>query len=471
MATFQEVLDAARGRWPALVTQFCGHELLRDAIDRGGRKHVDCPVHGSSARKPFRVFKDFTETGGVICSHCGPKHNGIRTIAWLTNRDEVEVRNMLADELGLSADPSRRKRQPPSRTAAQATSAEEMPPPPGDEDLAAHVATAEVPEPSASVSSAQPKRARPSPATPRVQPALAGPATTARAPQQPKPPVVDERKRAAMRELWDAAIPLDHAKAGPARAYLAGRGIPLDRLPPLQDIRFVPKLDYWTETDDGKLHRSTHPAIVMAVRRPSGGIATLHRIYLDRRGNKAKVEDPKKLMGLFSDVPLTGSAIRLAEWKGGPLGVAEGPETAQAVMLATGMPVWPLITASLMAGFEPPEGVKSLIIWADKDRSKAGRRAAEALAGRMRERGIKVRVTYPKPAIPEGAKGIDWLDVLVENGPEAFPYRDKPKPPSARASKNGKAPWEYGSQCPHPTMSWDELSIPAFRRRQTRKAA
>ena len=128
----------------------------------------------------------------------------------------------------------------------------------------------------------------------------------------------------------------------------------------------------------------------------------------------------KKLTTLASDTTLNGAAIRLGA-PGEVLGVAEGIETALSVYTATGLPTWSTICANGMEHFVPPAGVKVVLIWADKDRSETGAKAAKVLARRLREEGILgVILTIEKP-IPTEAKGLDWNDILREDGAEAFP--------------------------------------------------
>jgi hypothetical protein len=130
-------------------------------------------------------------------------------------------------------------------------------------------------------------------------------------------------------------------------------------------------LDYW---DQGR-RVETYPALVARVTAPTGNLVTLHRTYLTDDGQKAPVDAPRKLMPYPQDRSLRDSAIRLAPLP--PcLGVAEGIETALAVQRMTGMPVWATGSAALLATWEPPAGVKHVTIWADRDRSGAGERAA-----------------------------------------------------------------------------------------------
>ncbi len=156
--------------------------------------------------------------------------------------------------------------------------------------------------------------------------------------------------------------------------------------------------------------------MVALVTGADGAPVTVHRTYLTPDGRKAPVPDPKKLMGYPGD-RLVGGAIRLFA-PGQALGVAEGIETALAVHLRTGMPVWSAVSAGLLARLEPPAETALVVVWADRDRSGAGEMAALSLRERLIGRGISVAVHLPPGPIPAGAKGIDWADVWCD-----FPTR------------------------------------------------
>jgi hypothetical protein len=149
--------------------------------------------------------------------------------------------------------------------------------------------------------------------------------------------------------------------------------------------------------------------MVALVTDPDGRPVTVHRTYLAPDGHKAPVPAPKKLMG-YPGSRLAGGAIRLSS-PGPILGVAEGIETALAVHLRTGMPVWSAISAGLLARMEPPAETSLVVVWADRDRSGAGEAAALLLRKRLIGRGISVAVHLPPGPIPSTAKGIDWADV------------------------------------------------------------
>ena len=213
----------------------------------------------------------------------------------------------------------------------------------------------------------------------------------------------------ALNRVWEQSLdPADH-RAGPLRAYLSRRGLSGAQLD-TEVMRFHPALGYWQRNDDGELELvDRFPAMVALVTAADGMPVTVHRTCLTPDGRKAPVAKPKKLMGYRGD-RLVGGAIRL--FAPAPvLGVAEGIETALAVHLQTGMPVWSAVSAGLLARVEPPAETSLVVVWADRDRSGAGEAAALSMRERLLGRGITVAVHLPPGPIPLGAKGIDWADV------------------------------------------------------------
>jgi phage/plasmid primase-like uncharacterized protein len=224
--------------------------------------------------------------------------------------------------------------------------------------------------------------------------------------------------RDRLRAAWREAIPLDHKDAEIARLYLARRGL---NLWSLDVLRFHPKLPY--SDNDGSLV-GFFPAIIAMVADAKGVPVTLHRIYLAKDGRKAPVENAKKTMAYPDDRTLTGGAIHLAK-PGEILALAEGIETALAVMEATEIPTWATVNAGLMEKIILPEGVKRVLVFADKDRSERGKVAARTLVTRLWEEGRMAGTLMPHLEIPEDKKGVDWLDVLVRCGKTAFPDIDR----------------------------------------------
>jgi putative DNA primase/helicase len=151
--------------------------------------------------------------------------------------------------------------------------------------------------------------------------------------------------------------------------------------------------------EDGQ--RTYHPAMLARVDDPCGRAVSLHRTYLTRDGHKAAVPTPKKLMSAVRPGATRGGAIRLY-LAGETLAIAEGIETALAVRLATGLPVWSTICAGGMARLLIPSEVHLVIICADHD--PAGLDAARALARRLLMEQRRVKILTPE------TPGKDWAD-------------------------------------------------------------
>jgi phage/plasmid primase-like uncharacterized protein len=226
--------------------------------------------------------------------------------------------------------------------------------------------------------------------------------------------VNDAKITATLRKVWSESKAINHPDAKPVRLYLQSRGLD-EMIPNWPSLRFHPHMQYRDE--DGKFI-GCFPAILALVERDNEAI-TIHRTFLTWDGCKAPVDSPKKMMPVPSSKIVMGSCIRLGT-PGRVLCVTEGFETALAVIEATGMVTWPLISSTLMSGFIIPVGVEKLIIWSDLDRSLAGSVAAAKLTVCANAQGVEVVTYEPKGSIPTDAKSVDWLDVLNQHGPNAF---------------------------------------------------
>lgn len=205
-------------------------------------------------------------------------------------------------------------------------------------------------------------------------------------------------------QLFDCAHPL--RRQSPVGQYLVHRGLgALTKSP--QALRMA-ALPYF---DDG-VEIGRFPVMLGAVTSPEGVLVGLHRTYISEIGQKAPVPCPKKLsrtsgllsgasIKLFNPVVING---RLT------LGVAEGIETALACYLASGIPTWSCVSATGVKSFQWPDGLQSLVIFADNDAHGVGQSAARELAGRAAAAGLECRVLVPEIV------GNDWLDVYVAGG-------------------------------------------------------
>ena len=218
-----------------------------------------------------------------------------------------------------------------------------------------------------------------------------------------KPGRSDDDKLQALRRVWKESRQVQ--RDDEAMRYLAGRGLRLYDLP--ENIRLHPGLSY--RDGNGNI-TGTFPAMLGLVTGPDGKAMSMHRTYL-QGGRKAHVEAPKKLM---AGLPISGAAIRLT-LVSEVLGIAEGIETALAAAELFEVPVWSCISAQGVESFDPPAGVRGVLIFADNDVNYAGQKAAFSVAHRLVLKGFKVEVCIP-PTVG------DWLDVLharkSDGGPE-----------------------------------------------------
>jgi hypothetical protein len=200
--------------------------------------------------------------------------------------------------------------------------------------------------------------------------------------------------------LWAQAKPL--REGDPVWKYLSGRGI--DPRSAGFEIRCHPALEY----RDGEGGVSTHPAMLSRVIDRHGVAVNLHRTYLTEDGRKADVASPKKLL----PGSVKGASVHIGGPVGNVLALAEGIETALAVHLMRGIPVWATLGCVNLADFEYiPARVERLLIFADNDAKFAGQAAAYAAAHRFAVKsGRQVNVLVPE------CTGCDWLDVFTGKG-------------------------------------------------------
>lgn len=214
---------------------------------------------------------------------------------------------------------------------------------------------------------------------------------------------------AALQRLWREAAPV--AAGDPVWLYLNRRGV-LPEIMPVT-LRCHRALPYWHTSAGKPVRLGTFPALLAAVQGPDGMTVAIHRTYLDVHGEKVQLRDPdseealpvKKLKTRREGV-MPGAAVRLFPVDRGRLVVTEGIETALAVHILTGAPVWACVSASGLASVALPPDVREVVVAADHDPNGAGQRAAQLLAERLKEEGRAGSVLFPS------TPGLDWLDVL-----------------------------------------------------------
>ena len=218
-----------------------------------------------------------------------------------------------------------------------------------------------------------------------------------------------QKQKLAMQELWKRSAPLTGADL--ASRYLYSRGIALSEFS--TSLRFTQTLAYF---EDKKVS-AYYPALISNFRAPDNKSGILHRTYLVEPGIKAPVAKAKMFMP--GRIP-TGGAVRL-----GPieqtLGIAEGLETALAASIVHRIPVWAALSAGALTKWEPPAGVKNVVIFADLDASFTGQTSAYQLATRLvrcewadaaKKERLTVEVRSPLFS-DDGRCNEDWADVLA----------------------------------------------------------
>jgi len=167
-------------------------------------------------------------------------------------------------------------------------------------------------------------------------------------------------------------------------------------------LRYHPALPYFSE---GRIV-GRYPAMVAKIENAQGDIESFHLTYLTEEGEKAPVPAVKKVMSPINTI--SGGAIRLAA-TAEHIAITEGIENALAVMEGEGLPCWACVSAGGLESFEPPEGVKRVMIFGDNDESYTGQHAAYALAKRLVKEGFEVDCEIMT------VRGFDYLDGLIKS--------------------------------------------------------
>ncbi|MGJ9418715.1 toprim domain-containing protein [Massilia sp. CMS3.1] len=215
-------------------------------------------------------------------------------------------------------------------------------------------------------------------------------------------PSADWMKKLAKR-IWNEAQPL--TQGDEVDRYLSNRGISLSAYPKV--LRYHPALGFYEKDASGASRQvAEYPAMLACIQGADGHAVTLHRTYLTD-GRKALQHEAKKVLS----AGIGGSAIRLYSCDE-ELAIAEGIETALAVHLSTGKPVWAAINAGNMEKLWLPESVRRIRIYADNDGDTQfeGQASAFSLARRLKKDANGTDSRQVEVFVPRHA-GTDWADV------------------------------------------------------------
>jgi len=215
--------------------------------------------------------------------------------------------------------------------------------------------------------------------------------------ERAKPEMTDESQMQMLRDVWAATRPIETGDL--VDKYLATRN--LDELVYSKALRFSPAL----RDGEGGI-RPCMVAMVGVYGEPK--YSTMHRTFLRSDGlGKAEMQSPRKNMpGRLPD----GACVALSEYTGGPLGIAEGIETAMSASNMFQMPVWAALNAGMLEKWTPPEGCTEVVIYGDNDVKFGGQKSAYSLAYKLATKGVGVTVEIPRKS------GTDWADEYMLTG-------------------------------------------------------
>ena len=215
----------------------------------------------------------------------------------------------------------------------------------------------------------------------------------------PPPAGPDPIKLARVKTLWERSTPT--LKTLVVR-YLTQRGL-AGTFETSSELGYLDSCDHRPYGSKYPPFRFS-PAMLAPIRDGEGAHVGLHITYLDRKTGYRRTDDPsRKIIG-----QMAGGAIQLHPIRDDTLLVAEGIETALSAGRRFDATAWSLVSAVNMASWQPPAGVKRLLIASDTN--PVGRDAAFALAATAKEAGLKARVLIS----PEGTS--DWNDLDTRCG-------------------------------------------------------
>lgn len=197
----------------------------------------------------------------------------------------------------------------------------------------------------------------------------------------------EDRAIADARALWAASRPI----AGrPAAVYLAGRGL-ADAPWTTETVRYVGKASI-----AGTLGWRWWPggAVVFPIRDDADQIKAVQLVAIDDAGAAIRDDAGGKLKRTRGR--MAGAALRLPGDETEPLILAEGPETAASVWMATGWTVWSLTGGVPRADLSAVPVAREIIVAADDDkaRSPSGKSLRDAIR-RWRREGRTVLMAKP----------------------------------------------------------------------------
>jgi hypothetical protein len=230
-------------------------------------------------------------------------------------------------------------------------------------------------------------------------------------------PIVEQRKVMTEKEQKLFMYVKTNAKpfqlGGPVAHYLEKRGLDLDVCLPLNPTLLEIDALYYAD-DKGDLN-GNYPALVCPIH-VDDELRGFHRIYLTPQGDKLPVDGNKRPTPSFPGA-YAGGVIRLkGSATGNDAGIAEGVETALA-LICMGRHCDSVMNSSGLKSFDTT-GKSDLHIYGDLDKSGGGQSAMLDSAIKNEAKGVKVHCYLPPHELWDlntHPKGIDFLDALIKD--------------------------------------------------------
>jgi len=198
-----------------------------------------------------------------------------------------------------------------------------------------------------------------------------------------------------LNDLWTSSKKLiggDHVCK-----YLHSRGLVLQP----DNVRFCEEC-YESET------KTKMPAMIARIVNKDNRPMALHRTYLQHDiFAKAEIKSAKKMTPTIDT--LVGCSVRLFPPKNKTIIVCEGIETGIACNQIFDEGVHACLSSTIMKGYEPPSGIRKIIICGDSDANFIGQESAYRLANRLYNKDFLVEVKLPERF------GNDFADELWSN--------------------------------------------------------
>jgi hypothetical protein len=230
-------------------------------------------------------------------------------------------------------------------------------------------------------------------------------------------PMVEQRKEMTEKELnlfkYVSANAKPFQLGGPVAKYLEKRGLNINVCLKLNTSLLQIEALYFAD-DEGSLN-GNYPALVCPIH-VGDELRGFHRIYLTPDGEKLNSDGNKRPTPSWPGA-YAGGVIRLkGSATGNDAGIAEGVETALA-LICMGRPCDSVMNASGLKSFDTT-GKSDLHIYGDLDKSNGGQAAMLDSAIKNEAKGVKVHCYLPPHElwnIKTHPKGIDFLDALVKD--------------------------------------------------------